>query len=517
MIPLGKIPVLMALATCLVGCQTVDEMLSPPKGGAVVRDRAGLEAISNLQARWIGETVPVGTQRQVFYDDAVVAHKDESIVRRLGTVVKENNGLPVFEIEPWEYGNTENKGGIGYSSVIVENGIHKLWYQYGGNDGTLGYAESTNGLTWKRFHGGFFRPYIKKPVHGASVMRDENESRKSHRYKMAYGWGRGFGSKEDYGITFAHSRNGISWSDYGEPYPINDVRSDTLNAVMWDADIRRYRVTTRLKDMSEGRGYVQLIRPYIDVGLIKGVAYSVGLFMVAEPWQVVDQHTFPRGGLNEIYALYMQKYEGIYIAYVMVREGMNNHFYLAFSRSGTNWDFSWVNKGIRFVYGGGAGSFDQYQQGFVSGTLMTTNNRHYFYYQGISRPRGVVMKREEDGPLSALGYASVRVDGLAYLHNEGTTAVLRTKLFRLDGARMYSNVDASLPGASISAALRDESGEYLNGYDHQNFELIERDDPAAQMRWGKNADLSEHVGRRLSLEYRMDGPVSLYSFWVSGQ
>jgi len=94
------------------------------------------------------------------------------------------------------------------SQVIVENGLHKMWYSgFDGSTYRTGYATSTDGgFTWKKHLAPVFNPSVHWERNAAwlpDVIRSDS------RYRMWYG---GAGSV----IGYAWSADGVVWAKYVE-------------------------------------------------------------------------------------------------------------------------------------------------------------------------------------------------------------------------------------------------------------------------------------------------------------
>jgi hypothetical protein len=109
----------------------------------------------------------------------------------------------------------EDPFSISYPSILFENGVYKMWYgsnlKWGTDqsemDHVIKYAESTDGIVWKRTRQvavdlKYENEYaISKPF----VVRDENV------YRMWYSY-RGNGMISTYRIGYAESSDGLSWA-----------------------------------------------------------------------------------------------------------------------------------------------------------------------------------------------------------------------------------------------------------------------------------------------------------------
>lgn len=501
----GSFIVLMSL---LCGCSTL-----PDRHANVLEERLRL-----LEERWNAEPIPVGLERQVFYDDAIVASRTNT-VRKLGAAKKLTKDTVIPQDKSWEDALGKEYGCGDYNSVLLENGLFRMWYHFGEGDGHLGYAESQDGLHWIKPTGLRGDNFVMYPVHGQCVIRDPHDTRYLHRYKMVYGWSTLFGSQENYGLTFAHSRNGTSWSNYGELNPIDDCRSDTANALMWDEDIGMYRVCTRMKDFEKGRGYMQLVRPYVDTGLLRLFAEMLFIPTGTKQWKLIDQMRLPKE-FGQIYGLYMQKYGGLYIAYVNVLEakgrGDHNDFFIAVSRNGVNWNYEWVYKSQPFIEHGGPEAFDSGGIMHASSPLITVNDRHWLYYGAYRGSHGSVHMYSvgsSNPPARGIGLAEVRLDGLMYLEAETNgVACVETKQFVWEGDRLDVNADASL--GSLQVEVLDETMHAVEMNGKEVSDPIERDECHAVVRWGGSNDLAALRGKTIKLRFVMQSGARLYAFQV---
>ena len=94
------------------------------------------------------EPLRIGKRKQLFVDDYIVA-ETSNVARRLGRVRKETQPLmvPNEREYPLYFGV--------YSTVLRDDSKFKMWYLATNRpDYDIGYAESEDGLQWKRLNVG---------------------------------------------------------------------------------------------------------------------------------------------------------------------------------------------------------------------------------------------------------------------------------------------------------------------------------------------------------------------------
>ena len=193
--------------------------------------------------------VPVGLQKQLFIDDAVI-HSRQGVVRRARPAGKMDR--PVLTPErPWEFSYQGESGDKGIGKRIYVYGTaffdplqkqYRMWYMSrmsvghdheipeleipgGGNrwnDLTL-YAASKDGIRWERPYlgvvhfNGSGKNNIVGDFHGASVILDRKEPDPKKRYKAI-----GF-IRRHHAIRICYSADGVHLS---KPRPAGDRRNE---------------------------------------------------------------------------------------------------------------------------------------------------------------------------------------------------------------------------------------------------------------------------------------------------
>ena len=126
--------------------------------------------------------------------------------------------------EPWENGNMQLYGSV----VKVEGRPFQLWYSVISKDWhmSLAYAESDDGITWRRPEMEIFTHEGKKTnivftpdPHGPAIIYDRDEPREAWKYKMVAG------VEPSHCIQAFHSPDGIHWQP-ARPYPAIGTNPD---------------------------------------------------------------------------------------------------------------------------------------------------------------------------------------------------------------------------------------------------------------------------------------------------
>jgi MYXO-CTERM domain-containing protein len=164
--------------------------------------RAILREAPNVWKMWY-EAVPAGNQSTTAY----ATSSD-------GLTWTKYAGNPVMSpSEPWEgAGGTNHEDSP--TAVLHEDGVYKLWYHaISGTTRQIGYAESTDGLTWTKYTG---NPVLTPGPAGAWDADTVCEPRVIHtgnQYVMFYTH-----CAASHGIGLATSNDGKTWTKYaGNP------------------------------------------------------------------------------------------------------------------------------------------------------------------------------------------------------------------------------------------------------------------------------------------------------------
>ncbi len=152
---------------------------------------------------------------------------------------------PAPVLEPDSF--VDGAGVMCYGTVLRENGIFRMWYNAwprdfnGQNSGLIGYAESDDGVTWRKpilglmdYAGkGTENNLINLNGHAFTVFIDPDASDDCrYRATMCTGGGKNQGTREGQGACgyyTAHSADGLKWA-YDQPTPQWNAQ-DVINCV----------------------------------------------------------------------------------------------------------------------------------------------------------------------------------------------------------------------------------------------------------------------------------------------
>ncbi len=515
----------LAILIPLSGCTAVRAPRQKPINLAPPAPAAEMDKIKALAGRWEREPIPVGLTRHVFYDDALVRFRETNIVRRVGRAEKYNNGIPVLVADQaWELAEGPASGvGVYFSVLTNASGRFQMWYSSGrvGNIGSyydLGYAESTNGINWRK---PLLLPslcnIVMSPCFSAGVYRDPHASGWSgQRYKMVYGTVGLTGVGANRGLAFAYSSSGSKWSMYPDVRMLDDCWSDTQSNLFWDDELRMYRLYTRIWFNDErGRSSRQFLRSHVGTSRLAFLAEMFFIPSGESPWMHVEDASLSTPG-KAIYAMNVHPANGMYIAYVTLHQVSIGEvdFCLALSRSGCGWDFSWVDQQYALVTRGPSGSVD-YGMIFPPSTPpLTVGDEWYIYYSGCRiRHDDTLAMCKPDETIWSVSLAKLRMEGFFYLENTGAAGMVETKSFILEGADLEINADASAQSAELILAIMDDQGGAIAGFTAADAVPIKANGCHLRPAW-RERSLAELQGRLIRLQFILKGAVRLYAFQV---
>ncbi len=467
------------------------------------------------------KTIPVGTRKQLFVDDYLIA-ENAGVTRELGQVQKANDGKPLRFWTRSKDGRRAPLEAWIYASVYhdPQRGVFRMWSRIR-PEGKMayGYSESTDGINFD----------LVSPLKGLHSLGDYNsvvyldphETDPAHRYKIGYD-----GASEGLpnGACLAHSADGIRWTPYHGGKPVTGRAADFTNCLIWDEDAKTYRLFTRTDFGTPG-----------GTGEIRGMRGMTNPDVKVNPadWKTVRSWLLDREGKDEhrrrqVYAMTDWLYCGVHFGLFSIyewpgdfREGRKTdhgrrherdiiNFYIATSRDGDNWDLGWIYAGQPLVPRGPSGAFDQ-DLLLPTSWIVTHDDKHWIYYGGANERHGTegVFSPQRDG---AMGLATLRLDGFVGLAATDKPGRVVTRPFVLQGDKLHVNVAA--PQGAVTVEVLAEGGEPLEGYAEGAAQEGTRvDDLRWQPRWKAHADLSALKGRTIRLRFNLRS-AKLYAFQV---
>ena len=462
-----------------------------------------------------GDIVPVGLQKQLLVDDHVIA-ETRSVERVLGPTEKANDGRPIFE------------EGRFYGTVLHDEGRFKMWYRRFGQGG-YGYAESDDGVRFSKeadvtginFAGDFnLAVELNRPGGGPGI-----------RYVAGY-------DAPGMAAGVAVSGDGIHWTPLNDGKPVTFRAADCHNQILWDPTAGTYRLFTRTDYGTGGGPLADTVAQRFEV---RGTRGMTNPDILADPadWDIVRQWYFNREGEDEylrrqIYSMTVWIYEGVYFALMSVyefpgdvSEGLESdrlrrherdvlNFYIATSRDCDAWHLTWVYAGEPIVPRGPDSSFDK-DVVFPSSTVVTHDDRHWFYYSGNNERHGTA---ELDPPVwfdkqRAIGLATLPLDRFIGRHAGPREGTLVTRPFVLEGAALALNIDAA--HGSLAIEILDADGQPMTGFSGEHAAThTSVDELRLTAKWPVKSDLSELVGETVRLRFRLQ-LADLYAFQVMAE
>ena len=471
-------------------------------------------AVDNLNFDEAASPLPyrqkVGKRKQLLVDDHVIA-SSKNLRRELGKVTKLNGGRPVMvRDQPWEKVCTY------YGTALHDGKKFQLWYRASYSPWALGYAESIDGVNWKKpklglvEFGGTKQNNIVDTKLGLayafSCFIDKNEKDAKHKYKCCWGHPRKIRA------CIGYSADGIRWHPYNKGEPVTWRAADTHSQLLWDEDAKVYRLFTRtdyarfLRARMEVRGFRAMTNPDVKSNPLNWKLGRNG---------VLDRKpdTYKR---RQVYSMTDWIHEGVHFGLITLFEYPGDRsegpidykkrhdrdvltFYLATSRDAVHWDFQWVYAGKPFVPRGKSGTFDK-DEVIPPANIITHRDRHWIYYSGSTERHGDLKKKH------GIGCATVKLDRLIGLSAGKTAGQFTTHPFVLAGDALEVNADTS--AGSMDVEVLTSGGKRHPGY---SATIARSDGLRLQPRFAN--DLSQLRGRAIRLRFKLK-KAKIYAFQV---
>jgi len=469
-----------------------------------------LIACVTCEATWAEAPIDIGTRKQLFVDDYVIATTD-NVHRVLNQPIK-HAANPVIQLEP------PQKVG-GEELVIVSGGVifdkqeelFKMWYEaanYAWTHNYVGYATSKNGLHWDLPDLGV----IDHPLgygnlvfdRGAGemapgVFKDPVAKDPQRLYKMIY--------NSDSGVGIAFSPDGIHWT------PVKDIRvhpvSDSPNSVLWDPRLKKYVAHTRYNESDlEVPNSNRQVRHSESDDFLNWT--SPGVIMKADEKDPIESRQF----YNMEWMPYGDVYFGFISVYHVLRsdEGRSGNspsydkldVQLTFSRDGR----TWRRAGDRQVFipnSPNPGDFD-WAMIYCFQHPIVVGDEIWFYYAGFSGLHWATRRQEWQG--GAVGLARLRLDGFISI-DPGGRGTVTTKPLKMSGDRLVVNANAT--HSSVQVEILGADGEPMEGYGIDQADPITGDSVRHVATWNGKSDVSALQGHPIALRFHLDR-CKLFSF-----
>lgn len=501
--------------------------------------------------------IDVGHAKQLFLDDRWFFSQQGMTLRVNPPVKAERVLLPE---QPWE-----TRGIHGYSTVLEDDGLYKLWYDAiapGGkpHSRSICYATSQDGVHWERQYVNLFSwegitpNNIVMPGTNGSVMLDPNGP-DEHRYKAAAlihenevwpesrgciaGMYEGYGKPYFIELYLCTSPDGIHWRRQGTA--ALPFFHDTQNQLFYDTRLGKYVAYVRTQERRRTVGRTEFDDPLdlpwpfqANPAAIPGPGTSRwaagGEFQLAlacdelDPVDTdlytpnVEQYPWAADAYFSFTAAYRHYPFGDTADTTAVGKDARGRFrndgpvevQLAVSRDGINWSRPDRRP---YVPLGLAGSWDGGQTYMALG-MIRKGDEIWQYYSGTDYTHGAYERDAADysGGLCRLVQ---RLDGFVSADADYQGAVFTTPLLTFDGAHLQLNCDCGAMG-EIWIELRDERNHPIPGYTLAESISVDRNQVAAPVRWQERENVGELIGRPVRVHAKLRA-CKLYAFQFAQQ
>lgn len=399
---------------------------------------------------------------------------------------------------PWEHGNFQLYGSV----ARRPDGLFQLWYQTQRRDSgvMMGYAESDDGLTWRRPSldvvtlDGQPSNVVFEHVHGAAVLLDTAEPREDWRYKLLTG------TRPSGCISAFHSADGIHWRP-AQRGPVIGTNPDCPMGFLRARD-GRYVVYHRVWGhgrrvfRSESWDFLHwsaeprlVLEPdagdppntqFYGLGAAPYGPYELGTLWIYKTTQD-DPDIAKMGGLQEPE--------------------------LAYARSGHAWHRA--AQGTPFIPTGAGDAWDRGNLQCASAPVYLDGEIRY-YYAGtqVLHQRGWAFAPQQAG----LGLATLKPDRFVALDAGDETAELMTAAFPLLSDQIRINASTGEDGC-VRVGLVGADCAPLSGLGVEQCAPLHGDDTAHAVRWRDGATAAAHTGTWVRLVVRARW-AQLYSLAV---
>jgi hypothetical protein len=464
----------------------------------------------------------LGTAKQLLFDDALVEDK-EGFSTTMNPAMRSNT--PVLTAEkPWE------RHGCSCPTVMLDEGIYKMWYTANGEDGTMRecYATSTDGVHWERPNLGLIDYQGSRnnniiPLRHETIFKDpsaEPERRfKSisgggkYDYVAVYGGGARFRYDENppetwhYGsVAGAYSPDGIHWTACEKL--LMPWYTDTRNVAFWDDRIQKYVAYVRWNEyLRVEDGAQRGSFDYRAIARAESVDYEnfpVPEKILEPDFDDPEDADMWGGGLYDTAAMKYPFADDAYFiftaAYYHTTDVLD--IQLAASRDGI--DFTrWREPFVRL---GPDGAFDSMMI-YMGVGMLSIGDELWMYYGGFDQPHDKVTGEDY---CPAIGCARLRLDGFVSQDAGGQGGSLTTLPFTVEGNHLEVNMDGSARGW-IKVEILDEGMQPLTGFAEAEADRLGGNSTAQTITWNGEHDLSALKGKTVRLRF-VGQSVKLYAF-----
>ena len=452
----------------------------------------------------------IGSRKVLLLDRTFIA---KSVGVQLKLHPPKKTGERLLESEhPWESAT------LNWFSVLQDGDKYRMWYECydvdgwpTGDDTSLCYAESTDGIRWTKpklglvaYRGSkenniLFRQIgegkHRSRVHGSCVFIDPSAP-PAARYKcLSQGLFQGI-AERPYFVAGMTSPDGWNWTRI--PQPICRVFADSQYSGFWDARLKRYAIFGRVS----GRGGRAIGRSTSD------------RFETFAPFTLALEMDAADAPGADLYNPACIQYPGSADHYLMFPSVFRHkadtlEIRLAVSRDGETW--TWPDRETPFIGLGQPGDFDGGSLYMGNGACQPTGEDLSFYFSGSS------LKHEEVELEALANPKNRRVISRAVTPKDrlvSATATARgqfeTPPLRFTGNRLVVNA-ASRPQGQVRVGLLTADGQPISGHSVEDCQPLTEDRPAREVKWGNGQPLATLAANPVRLRFELQN-ADLFGF-----
>ncbi|MGB9677568.1 MAG: hypothetical protein ACPLZ9_03020 [Candidatus Ratteibacteria bacterium] len=380
-----------------------------------------------------------------------------------------------------------------YGSVIRRHdGLWQTWYTTmlkGEGNLVLGYAESDDGIKWKRVEKDVIKINDKnthfvfdREVHGASIIYDEKETRENWKYKLVCG------ASPSGKISVFHSKDGIHWFEaYKNPVigtnpdcPMSLLRLPSGKYVIYHRPILGDRRIAR----SESWDFINWSESKIVIDQTPLDPPQIQFYgMGATPY-----------GEYEIGTLWIYHTDKEDFGFWKM-EGYQEPE-LTYTRTGYAWHRIEINKA--WIERGKEGDWDCGQIQPAS-SLVFLEDEIRCYYVGTRTTHGKSLKGwDGPEPRCGIGFASIKPDRFVGINSKKEGFLITRPFWTLSGELF---VNAKINGY-IKVEITDVSGNVIPGFEFENSIPLKGDSIFHKCRWKSNPNLSSIIEKDIRFKIK---------------
>lgn len=450
------------------------------------------------------DSVNIGDQKQLLFDDALIAHKRSFVTTVQPPLSRE--GPVIIPDRPWE-----DRAIYPWLSVVQAADRIRMWYSSADEEFRfhLCYAESTDGRCWEKpdcgvvEYRGSRANNIVYEGHGevcGPVFLDPSAA-PEQRYKGVFPGPKRIPPGAP-ALTGAYSPDGIHWGWCGKERII-PWYYDTFSSALWDDRIERYVLYAR-----DNVGWTHRRAPYYRA-VNRGE--SVDFEDFPKPERVLEANV-PDPNEGQLYNPGVIKYpfaQNAYFAFpsAFYRQDMFD-VRLFTSRDGVHFD---EPRDAPYLTLGQAGRFDAALIA-MGGGCVRMGDEVWLYYGGFpgghsSLPHA--LKEVKQPHWGGVGLMCLRLDGFVS-QSASRGADLLTKPLTFAGNTLQINMNASA-GGWLKVEVAEAFGQPIPGFSVSEADPLYGNGVRKTVTWRGSSDVSGLSGKAIRLRFSGER-LDLYAF-----